>query len=98
MPPFFTKSAPIDFRRRLPPSHHPSSDISPDIRLANIMAEPSLPETYKAVVIDEKNGPLTLKELPLQRPKQGELLVKVLATGVCFSDANVQRGHMGDVL
>lgn len=60
------------------------------------MAEDSLPKTYKAVVIEEKNGPMTLKDVPLERPKQGEILIKVLATGVCHSDSLVQPGIMGN--
>ncbi|KAI9793115.1 MAG: hypothetical protein M1816_001013 [Peltula sp. TS41687] len=60
------------------------------------MAEDSLPQTYKAVVVEKKDGPLTLKDVPLERPKQGELLIKVLATGVCHSDSFVSAGAFGN--
>ncbi|KAF5659032.1 alcohol dehydrogenase I [Fusarium heterosporum] len=57
----------------------------------------SLPETYKACVIDKANAPWELRDVPLQRPSKGQILVKVLACGVCFSDVAIAGGHMGDV-
>lgn len=60
------------------------------------MAEDSLPKTYKAVVIEKKGGPMTLKDVPLEHPKHGELLIKVLATGVCHSDSFAQSGVLGN--
>jgi hypothetical protein len=49
----------------------------------------SLPITYKAAVFEKANVPLTLKDVPLKHPSAGEVLVKVIATGVCHSDAMV---------
>ncbi|KAM0344474.1 hypothetical protein ACHAPU_007446 [Fusarium lateritium] len=57
----------------------------------------SLPQTYKACVIDKANAPWTLRDVPLQHPSKGQILVKVLACGVCFSDVAIAGGHMGDV-
>ncbi|KAF4461370.1 alcohol dehydrogenase [Fusarium albosuccineum] len=57
----------------------------------------SLPKTYKACVITEANKPWTLRDVPLQHPSKGQILVKILACGVCFSDVAVGTGHMGDV-
>ncbi|KAM5343535.1 hypothetical protein ACJ41O_012072 [Fusarium nematophilum] len=57
----------------------------------------SLPKTYKACAIDKANAPYTLRDVPLQLPSKGEILVKVLACGVCFSDVATATGHMGDV-
>ncbi|KAM0563058.1 hypothetical protein ACHAPJ_001902 [Fusarium lateritium] len=57
----------------------------------------SLPQTYKACVLDKANAPYTLRDVPLQHPSKGQILVKVLAGGVCFSDVAVGTGHMGDV-
>ena len=57
----------------------------------------SLPKTYKAVVIKEANGPFTLSEQPLTPPSAGEILIKVLACGVCFSDVGIAAGHFGNV-
>lgn len=52
----------------------------------------SLPKTFKAIVIKEKGAPLELQELPLKQPGPGEVLVKVLACGVCHSDCFEQNG------
>lgn len=57
----------------------------------------SLPSTYKAVVIDKAKGPYTIVDVPLKAPAAGEVLVKVLACGVCFSDVAIVSGEMGNV-
>ncbi|KAH7001103.1 chaperonin 10-like protein [Ilyonectria destructans] len=57
----------------------------------------SLPKTYKAVVLQAANTPMTLADVELKHPTKGEVLVKVLACGVCFSDVATANGHMGDV-
>lgn len=57
---------------------------------------PNLPETYKAAVFESKGAPLTFKQVKLELPKPGEVLVKVLACGVCHSDAVVQQGMFGN--
>ena len=56
----------------------------------------SLPKTYKAAVFEKPNAPLTIKDVPLKEPSVGEVLVKVLATGVCHSDAVVCAGAFGN--
>lgn len=58
----------------------------------------SLPKTYKAAVFETKGGNLTLKDIPLEKPSKGQVLVKVLACGVCHSDDLVRNGVLGDVL
>jgi len=57
---------------------------------------PSLPKTYKAAVFEKKNAPFTIKDVELKLPKAGEVLVKVIATGVCHSDAGAQAGAFGN--
>ncbi|KAH6887748.1 chaperonin 10-like protein [Thelonectria olida] len=57
----------------------------------------SLPKTYKAVRLDAPNAPFVLKDVPLNPPSKGQVLIKVLACGVCFSDVATSQGHMGDV-
>lgn len=57
---------------------------------------PSLPQTYKAAVIEKANAPLVIKDLPLKAPGPKQVLVKVLACGVCHSDAGAQGGHFGN--
>jgi D-arabinose 1-dehydrogenase-like Zn-dependent alcohol dehydrogenase len=56
----------------------------------------SLPKSYTAAVFEEKGAPLTLKSIPLKEPSAGEVLVKVLAVGVCRSDTGVQSGEFGN--
>ncbi|OBT62756.1 hypothetical protein VE03_07086 [Pseudogymnoascus sp. 23342-1-I1] len=55
-----------------------------------------LPNTYKAVVVDKANGPLTLKTVDLKPPTGNEILVKVLACGICASDLALISGHFGN--
>lgn len=62
------------------------------------MSEVSLPKTFKAAVFAGPNEPLTFQMLELKKPGQGEILIKVLATGVCYTDANVQDGTLGNSL
>lgn len=57
----------------------------------------SLPKTYKALVATAANEPLKLSDIELKHPSPTQVLVKVLACGVCYSDLSVIRGHMGNV-
>ncbi|KAM0245156.1 hypothetical protein ACHAQJ_010637 [Trichoderma viride] len=57
----------------------------------------SLPKTFKAVVLTEANSAFTLQDVPLKHPSAGQVLVKVLACGVCWSDMEVAYGHLGNV-
>ena len=51
---------------------------------------PSLPKTYKAAVIEKANAPFVIQDRELKLPQAGQVLVKVIATGVCFSDTGVK--------
>ena len=55
-----------------------------------------LPKTYKAAVFESRGAPLTIKNVELKLPEPGQVLVKILATGVCHSDSLVQDGLMGN--
>ncbi|KAL9116716.1 MAG: hypothetical protein Q9187_006756, partial [Circinaria calcarea] len=57
--------------------------------------EMSLPKTYKQAVFKEAGAPLTVEEAELTPPSKGEVLVKVEACGVCFSDMFAQHNMMG---
>ncbi|KAL7911680.1 GroES-like protein [Trichoderma velutinum] len=57
----------------------------------------SLPKTYKAMVTLEASAPFTQQERELKMPGPGQVLVKVLACGVCSSDVSVINGHVGPV-
>lgn len=63
--------------------------------LVNTAMAPSIPKTCKACVIEKANAPWTIKEVPVEEPKQGEILIKVHACGVCHSDSFLQKGLFG---
>ncbi len=47
----------------------------------------------KAAVLYETNQPLVIEDLELDDPKQGEVLVKIGAVGICRSDRHFMLGH-----
>lgn len=49
----------------------------------------SLPKTFTAASFEEEGTTLTLVEKELKKPGKGQLLVKVIACGICHSDAGV---------
>lgn len=57
----------------------------------------NLPKTFKAVVCEKPGAGIALKDVELQEPKQGEVLIKVQACGVCFSDYATIEGEMGSL-
>jgi D-arabinose 1-dehydrogenase-like Zn-dependent alcohol dehydrogenase len=52
-------------------------------------------QTYKAAVFESQGAPLKIKNVPLRQPAENQVLVKVLACGICHSDSHVQQGDMG---
>ncbi|KAI1177276.1 alcohol dehydrogenase [Nemania sp. FL0916] len=57
----------------------------------------SLPKTYKAAILQKANEPIVIKEFDLKQPGPGQVLVKVIACGVCHTDLFEAGGHLGDV-
>ncbi|KAI1076200.1 alcohol dehydrogenase [Whalleya microplaca] len=57
----------------------------------------SLPKTFKAAVLEKQGEPIKIKDVELKRPGPRQVLVKVLACGVCHTDLFVQSGALGDV-
>ncbi|KAJ3039151.1 hypothetical protein HDV00_012557 [Rhizophlyctis rosea] len=53
------------------------------------------PKTCKALTIPDTKAKLELKEVPVNEPKEGEILIKVQACGVCHSDYGVIQGEFG---
>lgn len=51
-----------------------------------------LPNTMKAAVVREFGKPLTIEEMPVKRPGKNEILVKVIASGVCHTDLHAASG------
>ncbi|KAI1126136.1 GroES-like protein [Nemania abortiva] len=59
------------------------------------MSLEDLPSTYRHAVFPGAGQPLVIQETPMTMPKRGEILVKVEACGVCFSDSFAQNNVMG---
>jgi propanol-preferring alcohol dehydrogenase len=51
-----------------------------------------LPETMKAAVVTAFGKPLQIEEMPVRRPGKNEILVKVIASGVCHTDLHAADG------
>ena len=58
----------------------------------------SLPKKFKVAIFKKVNDPLTFEEVDLKEPTEGEVLIKVLAAGICHSDADVQTAAWGNPL
>lgn len=52
----------------------------------------SLPDSYRACVLDGPGDGWRLRSVPLERPGPGEILVRVLCCGFCLTDASVRKG------
>ncbi len=70
---------------------------SVDIRTSIGMA-PQIPRTHKAAMFKEKGGPIVIEEIETKQPAEGEVLVKVLACGVCHSEVMAQQQFFGTPL
>jgi len=51
-----------------------------------------MPKTMKAAVVRAFGSPLTIEEVPVPSPGPGEVLVKIVATGVCHTDLHAADG------
>lgn len=51
-----------------------------------------IPKTMKAAVIHDFGQPLQIEEMPVREPGQNEILVKVIACGVCHTDLHACMG------
>ena len=48
----------------------------------------------RAAVVQEKNGPYVYEEVELDEPKEDEVLVRIIASGICHSD-ELARKYVG---
>jgi aryl-alcohol dehydrogenase len=46
----------------------------------------------RAAILNQLNVPLTIDEVEVGEPKQGEVLVRMVASGVCHTDVSVMHG------
>lgn len=51
-----------------------------------------LPQTMKAAVVHEFGKPLSIKDVAVPRPDSGQILVQVVACGVCHTDLHAIEG------
>ena len=51
-----------------------------------------MPKTMRAAVVRALKSPLTIEEVPIPTPGSGEILIKVVATGVCHTDLHARDG------
>jgi alcohol dehydrogenase, propanol-preferring len=54
----------------------------------------ALPEKMHAMVLEKPCSPLVYKQVPLPVPMEGEVLVKVMACGVCRTDLHIVDGEL----
>ena len=52
-----------------------------------------LPQTMKAAVAHDFGKPLSLEDVPVPRPGSGQILVRVVACGVCHTDLHAIEGN-----
>jgi alcohol dehydrogenase, propanol-preferring len=52
------------------------------------------PKTMRAMVLERAGQPLCLKEVPVPRPKPGQVLIQVNACGVCRTDLHILDGEL----
>lgn len=51
-----------------------------------------LPKTMKAAVVNSYSEPLSIEQVPVKEPGRGQILVKVLACGICHTDLHAAEG------
>ena len=51
-------------------------------------------KTMKAVILDRAPGGLRIEQIPIPEPREGEVLVKVRACGVCHTDLHVIKAEV----
>ena len=52
----------------------------------------------KAAVLYEPNKPMVVETIDLEEPKEGEVLVRIVAAGVCYSDYHIMLGEWTHLL
>ncbi|GAB3171450.1 hypothetical protein GCM10027162_12610 [Streptomyces incanus] len=48
----------------------------------------------RAAVLEEKDGPFVWQDIEIDDPRPDEVLVRMVATGICATDAHVRRQQM----
>jgi len=63
--------------------------------LATVLQQP-LPLTMNAMVMEAAGQPLTSKTIPLPLPKAEQVLIKIIACGVCRTDLHIMDSELPD--
>lgn len=48
----------------------------------------------KAAVVREKAGPFKIEEVELDEPRDNEVLVRIVGSGICHTDLAAKDGHL----
>ena len=56
------------------------------------ITRPLIPKTMRAAVVESFRQPLQIREVPVPDPGPGQVLVKIIATGVCHTDLHAADG------
>jgi propanol-preferring alcohol dehydrogenase len=54
----------------------------------------NFPDMMQAMVLEQPGKPLVLKTVPLPAPSDGQVLVKIIACGVCRTDLHIVDGEL----
>lgn len=69
-----------------------NKDAAPTQLTTNILLRTDIPRTMKAAVVHEFGAPLQIEEVPVKMPANDQILVKVVACGVCHTDLHAVNG------
>ncbi len=52
-----------------------------------------IPKSMKAALLKDYHRPLELVDMPVPKPAEGEVLIQVEASGLCFTDVHIWKGE-----
>jgi len=55
----------------------------------------TLPSTMKAAIVVKHKSPVEIKDVPVPAVGEGQILVKIVSSGVCHTDVHVADGDLG---
>jgi alcohol dehydrogenase len=64
------------------------------LRLSRDFCEPATPNTMKAAVVPATNSKWEIKEIDTPEPGPGQVLIKIRASGICYTDVHQTRGEL----
>jgi propanol-preferring alcohol dehydrogenase len=72
------------------------SNASPGDRPAQSNAPAGLPSTMQAMVLEQPRQPLVARTVPVPKPGADQVLVKLIACGICRTDLHVVDGELSN--